>query len=162
MKRTPIVITATVAGLAGVPAFHTTPARLRPRARPGAAAASPAPTTTGPSGSGQGRSVGGSSSPPRPRSAARAKPGGTRTVDGPAVNYNFGVLSVSVTVSAHKITRVGIASLDDGGMSRSQSIDQHAIPLLEHEAMQAHSANIQGASGANYTNTGLEQDLPAT
>jgi uncharacterized protein with FMN-binding domain len=161
MKRTPIAITATVAGLAGVLAFHTTPSRLSLGALPGAAAASPAPTTTGPSGSGQGRSVGGSSSPPRPRSAARAKPGGTRTVDGPAVNYNFGVLSVSVTVSGHKITRVGITSLDDGGMSRSQSIDQQAIPLLEQEAMQAQSANIQGVSGASYTSAGFQQSLQA-
>src|SRR5258708_33515964 len=104
MKRTPIVITATVAGLAGVLAFHTTPSRLSLGALPGAAAASPAPTTTGPSGSGQGRSVGGSSSPPRPRSAARAKPGGNPTVDRPAVHYHVGVLPGAVTGSVPQVT----------------------------------------------------------
>jgi len=62
------------------------------------------------------------------------------------VNYNFGVLSVTVTASGKKITNIGIASLDDGGNGRSQAIDQQSIPMLEQQAMQAQSANIQGVS----------------
>ena len=46
-----------------------------------------------------------------------------------------------------KILKVGIASIDDGGNPRSQSIDQQSIPILEQEALQAQSANIQGVSG---------------
>jgi uncharacterized protein with FMN-binding domain len=69
------------------------------------------------------------------------------------------VLSVSVTVSGTKITNVGIASLDDGGNPRSQSIDQQAIPLLKQQAIQAQSANIQGVSGASYTSAGFQQSL---
>jgi len=68
-------------------------------------------------------------------------------------------LSVSVTASGGKITNVGIASLDDGGDFRSQSIDQQSIPILEQEALQAQSANIQGVSGASYTSAGFEQSL---
>jgi uncharacterized protein with FMN-binding domain len=68
-------------------------------------------------------------------------------------------LSVRVTVSGSRILRVGIASLDDGGNPRSQSIDQQAIPLLEQEVMQAQSANIQGVSGASYTSAGFVQSL---
>ena len=56
------------------------------------------------------------------------------------VNYNYGSLSVSVTASGTKITNVGIASLDDGGNFRSQSIDQQSIPILEQQALQAQSA----------------------
>ncbi len=78
---------------------------------------------------------------------------------GSAVNYNFGVLSVRVTVSGHKIVKVGIASLDDSGNPRSQFIDQQSIPILEQEVMQAQSANIQGVSGASYTSAGFEQSL---
>jgi uncharacterized protein with FMN-binding domain len=152
MKRTPIVITATVVGLAGVLAFHTSSSRLSLGTLPGASGSSPGPVTAGPNGS---------SSPRKRGSAARAQPGGIRTVDGPAVNYSFGVLSVSVTVAGRRITKVGIASIDDGGMSRSQYIDQQAIPLLEQEAMQAQSANIQGVSGASYTSAGFEQSLQA-
>ncbi|HJZ00178.1 MAG TPA: FMN-binding protein, partial [Streptosporangiaceae bacterium] len=97
----------------------------------------------------------------RPKGTAHAQSGGTRTATGPAVNYNYGALSVSVTVSGSKITHVGIASIDDGGLPRSQLIDQQAIPLLEQEAMQAQSANIQGVSGASYTSTGFQQSLQA-
>jgi uncharacterized protein with FMN-binding domain len=68
-------------------------------------------------------------------------------------------LSVSVTVSGTKITKVGIASLDDGGNSRSQSIDQQSIPILEQQALQAQNANIQGVSGASYTSAGFAQSL---
>jgi uncharacterized protein with FMN-binding domain len=76
-----------------------------------------------------------------------------------AVNYNYGILSVSVTDSGTKITKVRIATLDDGGNFRSQSIDQQSIPLLEEQALQAQSANIQGVSGASYTSAGFQQSL---
>ena len=158
MRRAPIVITATVAGLAGVLAFHTTPARLGVGTLPGVSGTS-APAGSGGSQPSPGTS--GSGSPPPSRPAARAQPGGTRTVTGPAVNYNYGVLSVSVTVSGSKITKVAIASIDDGGMPRSQLIDQQAIPILEQEAMQAQSASIQGVSGASYTSAGFQQSLQA-
>jgi uncharacterized protein with FMN-binding domain len=83
----------------------------------------------------------------------------TRTATGTAVNYNYGVLSVAATVSGTKLTDVTIASVDDGGSFRSQSIDQQALPILEQEALQAQSANIQGVSGASYTSAGFEQSL---
>jgi uncharacterized protein with FMN-binding domain len=76
-----------------------------------------------------------------------------------AVNYSWGVLSVSVTATGRRITKVGIASLDDGGNPRSQSIDQQSIPMLEQQAMQAQNANIQGVSGASYTSAGFQQSL---
>jgi uncharacterized protein with FMN-binding domain len=66
-----------------------------------------------------------------------------------------------VTATGKKVTKVGIASLDDGGNFRSQSIDQQSIPLLVQQALQAQSANIQGVSGASYTSAGFEQSLQA-
>jgi uncharacterized protein with FMN-binding domain len=66
-----------------------------------------------------------------------------------------------VTATGRKVTKVGIASLDDGGNFRSQSIDQQSIPLLVQQALQAQSANIQGVSGASYTSAGFEQSLQA-
>ena len=71
------------------------------------------------------------------------------------MNYTWGVLSVSVTVRGRRIVKVGIASLNDGGNFRSQSIDQQSIPILEQQALQAQSANIQGVSGASYTSAGF-------
>jgi uncharacterized protein with FMN-binding domain len=160
MRRTPIVITATVAGLAGVLAFHTTPSRLNPL---GITAPTPNPTTPQPDPTASTQPAGSQPAGTQPAGTKRAgtKPGGTRTVDGTVVNYNYGNLSVSVTVSGSKITRVGIASLDDFGVPRSEEIDQQSIPILEQEATAAQSANIQGVSGASYTSQGFEQSLQA-
>lgn len=156
MKRTPIVVTATAAGLAGVLAFHTSPSDIK---------LAPSAGTTGPlAGQGGTASPPAASPSPGPTSGSSPAPGGkggTRTVDGPAVNYSYGVLSVSVTVSGHKIVKVGIASLNDGGNFRSQSIDQQSIPILEQQAMQAQSAKIQGVSGASYTSAGFQTSLQA-
>jgi uncharacterized protein with FMN-binding domain len=68
-------------------------------------------------------------------------------------------LAVTVTASGHKITNVTVSSLNDGGNSRSASIDQYAIPILEQETMQAQSGNIQNVSGASYTSAGFTQSL---
>ena len=151
MKRAGVVAAATLAGLAGVLSFHTKPATLSlgktvvppstggPTTTGGPATTSPSGTVTSPTSSA-------SSSAPR-------------TATGAAVNYNYGILSVAATVSGDKLTNVTIASLDDGGSFRSQSIDQQSIPVLEQEALQAQSANIQGVSGASYTSAGFEQSL---
>jgi len=162
MRRAPIVITATVVGLIAVLEFHTKPSAVSIGTIPaaGAAAASPAGTapprrsaaSTAPS-----QRSSGPAAASRPGSASR--PAATRTAVGPAVNYSYGVLSVSVTVSGTKITKVGIASIDDGGNPRSQYIDQQSIPMLEQQALQAQSANIQGVSGASYTSAGFHQSL---
>ena len=160
MKRAPIVITATVAGLAGVLAFHTTPAKLSLGALPTADGGRPASSAGQAAPSGH-RSASGRPAARPAKSAGRAAgtSGGTRSAVGSGVDYSYGVMSVKVTASGTKILDVGIASIDDGGNPRSESIDQQAIPILEQEAMQAQSANIQGVSGASYTSAGFTQSL---
>jgi uncharacterized protein with FMN-binding domain len=161
------VITATVAGLIGVLAFHSRPSAISVATIPAAGGA-----TTGPAVSAQPRSGSGttgaskakpaaskSASGTRSRASSPAAPSSTRTAVGPQVNYSWGVLSVSVTVSGTKVTKVGIGSLDDGGNPRSQSIDQNSIPQLEQQALAAQSANIQGVSGASYTSAGFKESL---
>jgi len=69
------------------------------------------------------------------------------------------VLSVTVTAKGTHLTKVGIAYLNDAGNYRSQSIDQQSIPMLEQQAMQAQSANVQGVGGASYTSAGFQQSL---
>ena len=173
MRRAPIVIGATVAGLAGVLTFHTRSASLTPGslpaasspggsspsnvagAPPAASTTTPSPTTTSPTTPAARPTT--TTTPPTttpPTTAAT-----TRTATGDSVDYTYGSLSVSVTASGTRITKVGIASLDDGGDFRSQSIDQQSIPILEQQALQAQSANIQGVSGASYTSAGFENSL---
>jgi hypothetical protein len=154
MRRAPIVIGATIAGLVGVLAFHTRPAQVSLPALPAAGATRrPAPGTS-PSGT-----AGRVSDSPAPGQTGRPAGGSPRSATGPGVNYSYGVMSVRVTVSGREIVRVGLGSLDDGGNPRSESIDQQAIPILEHEVLQAQSARIQGVSGASFTTTGFEQSL---
>jgi uncharacterized protein with FMN-binding domain len=156
VRRAPIVITATVVGLIGVLEFHSRPAAVSVGTLPAAGAvgatAAASPTGTAPS-----RRSAGTAAPPK--SGSTRQPTGTRTAVGPQVNYSWGVLSVSVTVSGTKITKVGIGTLDDGGNPQSQYIDQQSIPTLEQETLQAQSANIQGVSGASYTSAGFQQSL---
>ncbi len=165
MRRAPIVIAATAAGLVGVLSFHTKSASLTLGGVPGASIRGSSSTSVAagpPPGSGStssGAPPTSGSSATSTTSAATTGSSSTRSANGPSVNYNYGVLSVSVTVSGKKITNVGIASLDDGGNFRSQSIDQQSIPTLEQQALQAQSANIQGVSGASYTSAGFQQSL---
>ena len=152
MKRAPIVIAGTVAGLVAVLEFHTAPVTLAggsslpPTATPGTGATTQPATggtkSAGPAGHGSG---GGQTA--------------SRSATGQEVNYSYGVLSVKVTVSQGKISKIGIGYLDDAGNPRSQFIDQQAIPILEQEALRAQSANIQGVSGASYTSQGFAQSL---
>ena len=158
MKRSPIVISVTVAGLAGVLAFHTTPAALSPGALPAADGGQPA-APAGPAPSGHRSSSGRPAGAASPAGRAAGTSGQTRSAVGSGVDYSYGVMSVKVTVSGTRILDVGIASIDDGGNPHSESIDQQAVPVLEQEAMQAQSANIQAVSGASYTSAGFTQSL---
>ena len=158
------MITATVVGLIGVLEFHTRPSAIAVATIPAAGAATTSPAASAPAQSGSGTAAGSTSkskSKTKPGTSKSSSPSSTRTAVGPQVNYSWGVLSVSVTVSGTKVTKVGIASLDDGGNPRSQSIDQYSIPVLEQQAVAAQSANIQGVSGASYTSAGFKQSLQA-
>ena len=147
MKRTPIVAVATAAGLVCVLAFHTSPASVSLGLIPGA----PARSLLGHSSGGHVL--------PEAGSTKRFGSGLTRAAVGPAVNYNYGVLSVRVTVTGRRLVKVSIALLKDAGLYRSQLIDHQSIPVLESEALRAQSANIQGVSGASYTSAGFAQSL---
>jgi|SRR5580698_593528 uncharacterized protein with FMN-binding domain len=170
MRRAPIVVTATAAGLAGVLAFHTSPQSVKissaneGNSQPGPVSPSITPSALAASQSSKPASRPSPTSKPKPKPTsprATSPAATTRTVDGPTVNYSYGTLSVAVTVTGSKIVKVGIASLNDDGNPRSQSIDQSAIPVLESEAVQAQSGSIQSVSGASYTSAGFRTSLQA-
>jgi uncharacterized protein with FMN-binding domain len=167
MRRAPVVIGATVVGLIGLLTFHTNSAPVDLGSLSGTSATQGSTTTTGSSGANK---ASGASSPPKSGSntgtstapstnTATSTPSATRSATGAAVNYQYGILSVSVTASGKRITKVTIGSINEGGNFRSQSIDQQSIPILEQQAIKAQNANIQGVSGASYTSAGFEQSL---
>ncbi len=178
MRRAVLVLGATLVGLVGVLSFHTSPSRLTLGALPvgatsrstggttGSTPAGASPPTTGPPPTATTTpAVGGTPATTSPPTTAAptttTAPATTRTTTGPSVDYSFGALSVTVTVTGSKLTSVTIGSINDGGNPRSQSIDQQSIPILEQQALQAQSANIQGVSGASYTSSGFQQSLQA-
>ncbi len=183
MKRPALILSGAVIGLVGVLGYHAaTPAlpafSVSPSTSSGSSTTSPpSPTTTtaappphDPTTTTPPRTTTTTQSPPTtaPPTTTTLAPATTTTTTAPSashsatgdsVNYIYGVLSVDVTASGSKITKVKIGSINDGGNYRSVSIDAMAIPQLEQQALSAQSANIQGVSGASYTSAGFRQSL---
>jgi uncharacterized protein with FMN-binding domain len=183
MKRSALILTGTVVGLVGLlgyramspslPTFVATPTSssssltTAPRATTTTTAAPPpknSTTTTTPARVSTSPQVPPTRTPPPtttrpPATTTTTAPAASRSATGASVNYIYGVLSVEVTASGSKISKVKIGSINDGGNYRSESIDQMAIPQLEQQALSVQSANIQGVSGASYTSAGFRQSL---
>jgi uncharacterized protein with FMN-binding domain len=164
MKRAQFVIVGTVAGLAGLLSFSSTPVNLSLSSLSAATVPARSTTTIAPTTTTSVPRSSGATPPPTttrvvPTTTTTATPSASRSATGASSNYSYGILAVKVSVSGATITSVSIASINDGGNPRSQYIDQASIPLLEQQALSAQSANIQGVSGASYTSAGFEQSL---
>ena len=130
MRRSPIVLTATAAGLAAVLGFDAHQPSL-PSAT-ASASATPAGTPT--------------------------QNGATRTATGDAVDTRYGAAQVRVTISGGKITNVEALQLQ-GNDPKSVQISSSAEPTLQQEALQAQSADIDAVSGATFTSASYAQSL---
>jgi uncharacterized protein with FMN-binding domain len=149
MKRVILAVLGTVAGLVALLDFKS-------HAGPGALAGGRLPSA----------SVGGSTATApatQPPSTAAPAPGstssaGARSAVGDAVQTQYGVVQVKVTVQGTKILNVAFVQLtaDD---DRSQRINQAAAPILLQETLSAQSAHVDAVSGASYTSAGYEQSL---
>lgn len=140
MKRTPIVLLGTMAGVAGV-------LMLNPE---GSSFTANAPTDTG---SGTGTTTGTTASTGTTTPAATSK-----TVTGDAIFVEYGYVQLKVTAKSGKITKIVAVQLpnQDG---RSISISNAVEPMLKEQALAAQSANISGVSGATFTSGGYQQSL---
>ncbi len=162
MRKAPVVIAASVAGMAGVLGFHTTKTSIAvsiPGSTSSSTGSSSGSSTgspsSGPSSSGSSSGAGsssGSSSAPTTKAppSSSATSGAVRSAVGTTEQYGYGQLAVRVTVAGRKITNVALASIQVAE-SYSASIAQQVIPMLRSEVLSAQSANINGISGASYT-----------
>jgi uncharacterized protein with FMN-binding domain len=131
MKRAPVVLTATAAGLAAALGFS-------PHSKaPTAHAVATAPTS--------------SSSAPSSSSSAK-------TAIGDAVSTQYGDVQLKVTVAGGKITRVEAVQLPSDE-PKSSEISSYAAPLLRESALTKQSANVDAVSGATYTSDGYRTAL---
>lgn len=136
MRRTPIVLASTVAGLAAVLSFQ-------PRAQAPLAGLPPPAAIS--------RAAPGARSP----AAALAQ-----SADGSAVPNKYGVVQVRVRMKNGRITAVTALQLPQNDQ-RSAQISTVAAPALARQAIVAQSAQIDGISGASYTSAGYAESLQA-
>jgi uncharacterized protein with FMN-binding domain len=133
MKRAPIVLAATAAGLGATLGFSP-----HPKAPTAAAVATSAPSTSTSSSS--------SSSSPVTKST------------GAAISTRYGPVQLAVTVSGGKITRVQAVQLPSND-PKSSEISSYAEPLLQQSTLTKQSASIDAVSGATYTSDGYKTAL---
>ena len=145
MRRAPIVLSATVAGAAGILAFHPHAPTV-----PATAAAAPTSTTSSGTATGSGTSRSGTSS-----SSAGS---GDGTATGDAISTIYGAAQVRVTVKDGKIVQVEALQLQ-GNEPRSVQISSAAAPVLQQEVLAGQTADVDAVSGATFTSASYTQSL---
>ena len=80
------------------------------------------------------------------------------TYTGSVADAFYGNMQVQAVISGGRLTAVNILQYpNDNGTSRS--INSQAIPILQSEALQAQSANIDMVSGASASSPAFQQSL---
>ena len=145
MRRAPIVIGATVAGTAGVLAFHAQ-APTVPTATAAAVATSSAAATT----------------PTTTTSSSTSTSAGSSTVSGSAtgtaIDTQYGAAQVRVTVRNGKIVKLEALALQ-GNDPRSVQISGSAAPVLQQEVLAKQTAAVDAVSGATFTSASYMQSV---
>jgi uncharacterized protein with FMN-binding domain len=137
LRRSPIVLTATVAGTAGVLAFHPhSPAVQTATASP---ATTPAATATA-------------------TATSSHKSASTATATGNSISTQYGNAQVRVTVKNGKIVRVQAPELQ-GNDPRSVEISSAAEPVLQQEVLATQTAAVDAVSGATFTSASYMQSV---
>jgi uncharacterized protein with FMN-binding domain len=155
VRRSPIVLTATIAGTAAVLAFHPQAATVQGE-KPSTKSTTSSPnSTTSNSGTSSGSGAGTSSGSTSSAAASTAVSG---TATGDAVATQYGNAQVRVTVDNGKIVKIEALQLQ-GSDPRSVQISSSAEPTLQQEALTKQSADIDAVSGATYTSASYAQSL---
>jgi uncharacterized protein with FMN-binding domain len=156
MKRAPwYVLTGAVAGFATVLGLHGNGAVPVALGKPKPAAGTRSTTRhSRPAGTTGGRHAGAASG------GAPAAPAGIHSATGPLEQYGYGELAVRVTVDGNQVTAVSVPLLRTAE-PYSQQLAQQVIPMLRSEVITAHSARINGVSGATYTSEAYAASLQA-
>ncbi|HZT64685.1 MAG TPA: FMN-binding protein [Acidimicrobiales bacterium] len=154
MRRAPIVLTSTAAGLALVLGFHT---HAPHGIALGVTGTTGTTSTTGPTTTTAGSNTASTATTAPPTTSAS---NATRTATGTFVQYRYGDIQLRVTAQGSKIDKITVVQ-EDATDPRSEEINSQAIPMLQSQAMSAQSANIDGVSGATYTSEAYAQSLQA-
>ena len=162
MKRYPLVIGGTAAGLGLVLSFHTSSPKLTHLATGGGTATPPTTPSATPStpATTPGNTPSSTSPPAAPATSipATTAPATTRSATGQDIQYRYGDIQLKVTEQGTRITDVQVVQ-ESATDPRSEAINSQAVPLLQQQTMSAQSANIDGVSGATFTSEAFYQSL---
>lgn len=84
--------------------------------------------------------------------------GGPATFAGAAVDTAYGPVQVQIMVTGGRITAARVLQVPQES-GRDVRINSGAVPVLDQEAVQAQSAQIDSVSGATYTSDGYVRSL---
>ena len=143
MKRAPIVLAATAAGLGATLGFSP-----RSHTPTTAVAGTTSTTSAAPS----------SSSSSAKSSSSKSSSSATKTATGSAISTRYGPVQLKVTVSGGKITKVEAVQLPSSD-PKSAEISSFAEPQLRQSALTKQSASVDAVSGATYTSDGYKTAL---
>jgi uncharacterized protein with FMN-binding domain len=143
MRRAPIVLTATAAGLAAVLSFKAHEPTL-PTAS-ASTATGPAPGATPAAGS-------------TPATSSSSGSSTSKVATGDSIPTRYGNAQVRVTVSGGKISKVEALQLQ-GNDPKSFQISSSAEPQLRQSALTKQTAAIDAVSGATITSASYEASL---
>ncbi|GAB4076732.1 hypothetical protein GCM10028781_14960 [Nostocoides australiense] len=83
---------------------------------------------------------------------------GTQTYAGDAVNTQWGLVQVQITVENGKITKSEVLQVPWSN-HKDQEINSYAVPILNQETVDAQNSSIDMVSGATVTSVGYIQSL---
>ena len=163
MRRAVAALFATVAGLALLLGYKTSPGTATRQQATAPAASSTVPARQG--------TVPPATAPPPPDTAttvprtsttlpASAARGSSGTFTGPVVDTRYGPVQVEITMADGTLTDVRADELPFD-RSRSAALSGRAAPILRAEALAAQGARIDSVSGASITSRAYAQSLQA-
>ncbi|SCF00125.1 hypothetical protein GA0074696_2147 [Micromonospora purpureochromogenes] len=134
---------------------------VRPTPRPSASGRAPAARPTS-GASRTPRSTTGTGAPAAPQTTTAAPKPTPRTVSGPTVTYEYGSLSVQITLSGSRIVNATGIGLPQSGQSGQRSDDvQRTYSGTSGEVVQQQSADLNTVSDATATSNAYQLSLQA-
>jgi uncharacterized protein with FMN-binding domain len=150
LRRAPIVLSATVAGVAAVLSFQPH--------KPSLPAATASTTPSGSSGGTTGSGSASSSSSGSGGGDGSSESSAAKTATGDAISTIYGNAQVRVTVADGDITKIEALQLQSND-PKSVQISTSAEPLLRESALTKQSGDIDAVSGATITSASYEASL---
>ena len=157
MKRSVVVGTGTIIGIAAVLALNPDGGAVSASSLPALPHVTPN-ATSGNSSSGNSSSGNSGSNNSNSNNSGSGNSAVSKKVTGASIDVGYGLVQVQAVVKGGKLVDVTAVALPNND-NHSARISEQAFPMLVQQALQAQSSNISGISGASYTSYGFVKSL---